>query len=120
MFSLMSKWSTGRGSAQKDYFYYTIEDPHEMKIWSRKFWELSTVSEAEWTKGNNMHARKEGRPARQREKEATRQERRKISTRNGWIEDQPCRKEVRKWTSGVHLELGFLSHNVRVFTHFVV
>jgi hypothetical protein len=27
-------------------------------------------------------------------------------------------KEVRKWTSGIHLELGFLSHNVRAFTHF--
>jgi hypothetical protein len=29
-------------------------------------------------------------------------------------------KEVRKWTSGFHLELGFLSHNVRAFTHFLV
>ena len=27
-------------------------------------------------------------------------------------------KIVSKWVSGVHLELGFLSHNVRGFTHF--
>jgi hypothetical protein len=30
------------------------------------------------------------------------------------------RKIVRKWESEVHLELGFFSHNVRDFTHFVV
>jgi hypothetical protein len=87
--------------------------------WSRKFWELSTISEVEWTKGNQC-ARKEGRPARQREKEVVCQERRKIKCKE-WLDRRPTmQKEVRKWTSGVHLELGFLSHNVRVFTHFVV
>jgi hypothetical protein len=89
--------------------------------WSRKFWELSAVSKEEWTKGT-VCARKEGRPVRQREKEASVPERRKINaeSKNGWMKTNHAWKAVRKWTSGVHLELGFLSHNVRVFTHFVV
>jgi hypothetical protein len=87
--------------------------------WSRKFWKLSIVSKAEWTKGSIV-----------------RQKRSKIRTTKGKGSNTPGKKEdqckeqldrkptawkaVRKWTSGVHLEFGFLSHNVRGFTHFAV
>jgi hypothetical protein len=87
--------------------------------WSRKFWELSAVSEEEWTKGKHVPEKKEDQHDKGKRKQVH-QERRKINARNGWIEDQPLWKEVRKWKSEVHLELGFWSHNVRVLTHFVV
>jgi hypothetical protein len=76
--------------------------------WSRKLWDLSAISEAEWTKGNNTHQK--GRKTSATNFKGRNMLGNKEDQRKEQLDRRPTTwKEVRKWTSGVHLELGFFS-----------
>jgi hypothetical protein len=76
-----------------------------------------------WTKGSSAHQKiRRDQHARRQRKQHTRKEGRttKSESKEGLDRRPTTWKVVKKWASGFHLELEFLSHNVRGFTHFVI
>jgi hypothetical protein len=83
--------------------------------WRRKFWDLSAIMKAKWNKGKKVCQKR-------RKSNATKGKGRSMpgkkedQCKEQWDRRPTTLKEVRKWTSGVHLEIRVFV-NERVLTH---